>query len=237
MNKLILLILAILNLIKLFLSQNVNIKANFYSKLSEFNSFDLDSSFLLNSSDSNSYLKCLTSCTKTPECFYTVFQKNKCFICKRNLSSFLKYSTHGNSLIYQKNFENTTGLINYWTFNGNGDDVVGNANLYGGVNAAWTFDRFGIADSALSLTNGYCIVPPGVYFSGTQFSVMGWVKVRSFQRQSRLIDFAGNENIVLALSAQNSGKPYIFLKAGVDFHDYSSQSLNLNQWQHLAFVF
>ncbi len=232
----ILLILSILSQINQFLSQN----ANFYSKLSELNNFDLNSSFLLNSFDSNSYLKCLTSCTKTPECFYTVFQKNKCFICQSNFIGFSNYTTNGKSLIYRKKLKFSEGLINYWTFNRNVHDVVGNANLYDGVNAAWTLDRFGKPNSALSLSKGYYRVPSGVYFSGTELTIMGWVKVKSIQCYSRLIDFGNgqsNENIVLALSHEYSGKPYILLKAGVDFHNYSSQSLNLNKWQHLAFVF
>jgi hypothetical protein len=121
------------------------------------------------------------------------------------------------------------------------NDVVGNANLYDGVNASLTTDRFGIAISALSLTNGFYRVPPGVYFSGTELTIMAWVKAKSIQYYSRLIDFGNgidNENIVLALSSENNGQPYIFLKTGVDdFYDSSLQSLNLNQWQHLAFVF
>ncbi len=125
MNR-ILSILSILSQINQFLGQN----ANFYSKLSEFNSFDLNSSFLLNSfvSDSN-LIYCLSICTKTPECFYTVFQKNKCFICQSNFIGFASYNANGNSLIYRKKLNLAKGLINYWTFNGNVNDVVGNANL------------------------------------------------------------------------------------------------------------
>jgi hypothetical protein len=240
MKKFILYIFIILSLINLYLSQS-STKTNLYSKLSEFNSFDLESSFLLNSFVSNTNLHCLSSCTKTPECFYTIFQKNKCFICKRNLTLFMVESSTGNSLIYRKQFKLTEGLINYWTFNGNVNDSIGNANLYGGVNASLTFYRFGIANSALSLANGYYRVPSGVYFKGTEFSIMAWVNVKSLVPYSRLIDFAieeRNEHIVLSLSAHSSGKPYIFLKAGNNaFYDYSSQSLNLNKWQHLACVF
>ncbi len=127
--------MSILSLINLYLSQS-STKTNSYSKLSEFNSFDLDNSILLNTFVSNSNLNCLSSCTKTPECFYTVFQKNKCFICKRNSTLFMKHSSTGNSLIYLKNFERTKGLINYWTFNGNVNDSIGNAYLYDGFNTA-----------------------------------------------------------------------------------------------------
>jgi hypothetical protein len=240
MNKLILIILSILSLVNLYLGQS-STKTNSYSKLSEVNSFDLDSSFILNSFVSNTNLNCLSSCTKTPECFYTVFQKNKCFICQSNFIGFASYNANGNSLINRKKLKISEGLINYWTFDGNVNDVVGNANLYDGVNASLTTDRFGIANSALSLSKGHYRVPPDVYFSGIELTIMAWVNLKSIPFYSRLIDFGNgefNENIVLVLSSANSSKPYIFLKAGVDqFSCDSLHSLNLNHWQNLAFIF
>ncbi len=43
------------------------------------------------------------------------------------------------------------------------------------MNANLTFDRFGFPNSALRLINGYYKIPPGVYISGTEFSILGWV--------------------------------------------------------------
>ena len=222
-------------------SFQIEIQSDFYTKLSQFNYFDSDSSFLINTFDSISQLKCFSICTKNSKCFYIVYQNRKCFICGFNLIYFAKYTTNGNSLVYQKKLNSTNNLINYWSFNGNVNDAIGNANLYGGVNAALTTDRFGRASSALKLSNGYYKVPPGVYFSGTQLTIMGWVYVRSFQRDSRLIELGNGpdqENIVLTVSGRYDATPYFYFKSGSDkFYDYPIIQLNLNQWKHLACIF
>ena len=223
------------------LSQTRFPRNNFYFKLSQLD-FELDNSFVLSSFESNSILKCFTFCSKTTECFYIAFKQKKCFICKVNFINFVKGTINSNnSLIYQKNVNPANGLINYWTFNGNVNDVIGNAHLYDGVSATLTTDRFGQSNSALSLTNGYYKVPPGVYFSGQQFSLMVWLKVRSTKVNSRLIDFGNgpsNENIVLILSKESTGKPYLYLQSGLDYSVlYAENALILNKWQHLTCIF
>jgi hypothetical protein len=108
----------------------------------------------------------------------------------------MKYNTSHDVglLIYQKQIKHTNGLINYWTFNGNVNDCIGVANLYEGSNVALTLDRFGQSNSALSLSNGFYKVPLGVYFSGSQLTIMAWVKVRSYKSCSRLVDFGNGAN-------------------------------------------
>ena len=155
---------------------------------------------------------------------------------------FFTYYNERNVFIYEKNnFKKTNGLINYWTFNGNVNDVIGNADLYDGVDAALTLDRFERPNSALSLCTGYYKVRPGVYFSGTQFTIMAWVKVKSFKSNSRLIDFIdanGGNHIVLALSDYSDLKPYLYIQSeNKDIICFSTISLNLNQWHNLAYVF
>ncbi len=53
------------------------------------------------------------------------------------------------------------GLVNYWPFNGNGNDLIGSANLYGGVNIEWVPDRFGRPNSAVYLNTGHFLAPSG----------------------------------------------------------------------------
>ena len=219
--------------------------SNFYTKSSEFNNFDLGSSFLLKFVNSISNLKCFSICEKMTQCSFIIYQnkRQRCFICKKNLTLFMNYKPDGISLIYQKQFKfkQTNGLINYWSFNGNVDDEIGHANLSNGVNAALTSDRFGTPDSALSLKDGYYNVPPGVYFSGTQLTIMAWVKVRTFRLFSRLIDFgngAHNENIVVGLTRNSSGISFLHLRSDINFFTgLSTKALNLNQWQHLSCVY
>ena len=220
------------------MSQN----SNLYTKINTFNNFNLiNRTFILNSFDSISTLKCFTICSKNPECFYIALKLNKCFICKFNSIFFLNYETGGDSLIYQKQFKITNGLINYWPFNENINDVIGSAHLYGGNNAGLTSDRFGRTNSALSLSTGYYNVPPGVYFSGTQFSFMAWVNVRDIGWYSRLIDFGNGANqasVLLTFSSETSLRPYLFFYSGSNyFSDSSTTALNPNQWQHLACVY
>jgi hypothetical protein len=50
---------------------------------------------------------------------FCINQNIPSFYISMNLTLFMKHSSTGNSLIYQKKFETTKGLINYWTFNGN----------------------------------------------------------------------------------------------------------------------
>jgi predicted outer membrane repeat protein len=93
--------------------------------------------------------------------------------------------------------------------------------------------------SAVNLdgTDGYVQAPSGVWFSG-DFTIEGWVFVRSYNSWSRLIDFANgpnNDNVYLALSFGATGYPVMgvftnngnpTLKAGT--------LLPTNQWVHLA---
>ena len=224
----------------LFSSQD-EFRSDFYTKINKFNNFQFDQSFILNSFESISNLKCFKICSRTYECIYVVYQQNRCFICKRNLILFLNYNADGVSSVYQKQYVQTNGLINYWTFNGDVKDSIGDADLYGGENAALTIDRFGQSNSALSLSNGYYKVPAGVYFSGTQLTIMAWVKVRSNHINPRLIDFGNGqyiENVVLTISQSTNGKPYFWFQSGSDsFSSSSSKTLILNQWQHLSCVF
>ena len=130
--KLSLILLILSSFLSLFSTQNNQIRSDFYNKISEFNNFEFDSSFLLNSFESTSHLKCLSICLKVAECFYIAYQQKRCFICNRNLTLFLNYKPDGVSSIYQKKtkFYQTNGLINYWAFNGNVRDSIGNADLY-----------------------------------------------------------------------------------------------------------
>ena len=239
-ENLIFLSLVILIKIKFILSRN-SIKANYYSKVKEFNNLDLHNSYLLGSFDKISKLNCLSSCSKIPECFYTVYSAEKCLICKKNLTFFMK--TGGDSLIYKKKFKSSNGLINYWAFNGNVNDSIGDAHLFGGVNASLAVDRFEIQSSAISLKGGYYKVPDGVYFSGIQLSIMAWVKIRTSQLNARLIDFAlpgspPTEEVLVSFNDSTYRKPYAkFQSKNNSDKVFSQQTLILNKWQNLACVF
>ena len=238
--------LSFLSIFKQIISQNSKsiISGSTYLQLTDKNDFNFDSSYLLYSYSFNPNFKqkCLANCTKITECIYAVIKQNECFMFKMNFTLIMDYKPTGTSLIFKKQlFKITKGLINYWSFNENVNDAIGRAHLFGGVNVSLTYDRFGIPNSALRLTNGYYRVPPGIYFTGTQLTIMGWVNVRSINTHSRLIDFGfadTTEVVFLSLSNGDTGKPYLYYRSGNDkIFGYSNKILILNQWQHLACVF
>jgi alpha-tubulin suppressor-like RCC1 family protein len=95
------------------------------------------------------------------------------------------------------------------------------------------------AGTAVSLdgTSAYVSVPAGIWFSN-DFTIEGWVYVRSYNNWSRLLDF-GNagylQEVYLALSESTTGYPKmgVFINGNYNLVG-SSQPLPTNQWTHLA---
>ena len=94
--------------------------------------------------------------------------------------------------------------------------------------------------NAVSLdgSSGYLTVPNAVWFSGN-FTVEGWVFVRSYNNWSRLIDFAdgpNTNNVFLALSAGTTGVPImgVYTNNNGTPQVTANTTLPLNQWVHLA---
>ncbi len=110
------------------------------------------------------------------------------------------------------------------------------------MNATFASDRNDVPLAAISLSNGYLQAPSGVYFDGGDYTVMAWIYPRTFNSFSRIIDFStgGTVNcIVCSLTNSNSGQPYhyISLSSSNYFELTSTQSLQLNKWQNVAFTF
>ena len=90
-------------------------------------------------------------------------------------------------------------------------------------------------------TNQHVAIPPNNLI-GTEFTVEGWVKVRSYASWSRLWE-SGNgpndDNILCALSAGDSGQPiFRWHNGGGLVGDLlSPTTLPLNVWTHLAFTY
>src|SRR3974390_1110584 len=93
--------------------------------------------------------------------------------------------------------------------------------------------------SAVNLdgATGYIQVTNGVWFSGN-FTVEGWVFVRSYNNWSRLFDFGNSgylQEVYLALSENTGGFPKMGVFTNGNYNLVgSSQQLPLNQWTHLA---
>jgi hypothetical protein len=117
-------------------------------------------------------------------------------------------------------------------------DVIGGANLFGGVNYSFVPDRFCSPNSAIYFNKGYLQVPSGVYFSG-DFTVTAWIYLKSYQSNSRIFDF-GNlqmiDNVILnfhGTTPQIKGNIY---NKTVTSSILTSSIINLNEWYFISFV-
>ena len=214
---------------------------------------DLDqiglSQYLISTHQTINTLKCLAICTKLNQCGYILFKKNEkvCMICNETAFNYLiTTNQNGQNLVYKKNrknpnFKMTNGLINYWPFYQNFNDVIGTAHL-NSSGVGLVNDRKGISLSSAKITNGFLKAPSGNYFGSYNFSVTVWVNPTSIKTWDMLIDFGNgaiNSNVMITLSGQSLGKPeFLFIYAGTyKPSTISSQNLNLNQWTHIAYVF
>jgi hypothetical protein len=88
--------------------------------------------------------------------------------------------------------------------------------------------------------NDHVRVPSAVWFNGN-FTVEGWVYVRSYNDWSRLIDFGNGvyqQNVYLTLTEGGTGHPKMGIFDAADAPGVgSTQQLPLNQWSHLAATF
>lgn len=91
-----------------------------------------------------------------------------------------------NFFIALLHFSNKAVLINYWPMS-NFSDVISQADIVNVSNNSPDLDRFS-NPSAIYLKNGYLRFPPGVYFGG-DFSISLWIKFKSIQPSTEIIDF------------------------------------------------
>ena len=117
-------------------------------------------------------------------------------------------------------------------------DAIGNATLYNGLSYTFTEDRFCCPRSSIYLNQGYLQVPPGVYFWG-DLTIIAWIRMKSIQSNSRIIDFGNGpsmNNVLFTIYSTN------FLPIGEIFSGsfkssvQASSLIRLDQWYHVAFV-
>lgn len=159
-------------------------------------------------------------------------------IYKRALSSLkIADDSRTNNLISDSSIFNTTNG-HAWFFSGDTKDVYGNEDLFDGVNAYLTEDRFGRLNSALQLENGYFKVPTNVYF-GNEFTICVWIKINSFRYNSRILDFGNgiDDNVAIGFDELTGFiKFFIFDESGKS-EIRSNVNISLNEWTHVAVSF
>ncbi len=118
-------------------------------------------------------------------------------------------------------------------------DIVGGANMSGGSNYSFTYDRFCNAYSAIYFNVGFLQVPSGVYFSG-DFTITTWIYLLAYESYSRIIDFGNggpSDNVILAMMSSTSSM-WAQINNATSYTSMSTPSLiQLNTWYHIAFVF
>lgn len=116
------------------------------------------------------------------------------------------------------------------------NDEAGGANLYGGTNYSFTYDRFCKPYSAIYFNSGYLLAPPGVYFWG-DFTLTAWINVKVNLDYVGILDFGNSStNNHIVWSILNSE-----VRAGVIINQslsvsISSTPIKLNTWYHVAYV-
>ena len=139
------------------------------------------------------------------------------------------------------NYVPSPDLEYYWPFCYNLTDIVGQVTLYGGVNVSFTNDRFNNILNAMSFSSGHLQAPPGVYFDGGDYSITFWIYPRAFGLYSSILDFGnGNQtdNIACGFYDTTGQLNHLFSRANSwALTSTSAHSIQLNQWQHLSFVF
>ena len=123
----------------------------------------------------------------------------------------------------------------------NTHDIIDEADMFGGLNASLTADRFDRPSSAISLINGYYKLPPRVYFS-LSYSFLVWVRPRALTAWARILEVsngAQNDNVYFSLNEAITGGIANTFCAGntIYLNAKAPTKLTLNQWQHVAFVF
>jgi hypothetical protein len=140
---------------------------------------------------------------------------------------------------------NLPGLVAYYPFNGNADDLSSN-HINGQVkNAVLTKDRFGVDKNAYEF-NG---VDSSITFDASKMplgnsprTISAWIKAESYPPEP----YAGLGSratvIGWGINVSNQLSEMQIVNSKLQYHTYnerylSSKSLELNQWYHLAIVY
>lgn len=131
------------------------------------------------------------------------------------------------------------GLVAYYPFNGNTNDMSGNLHNATPTGVTPALDRFGNAGMCYEFagTGTYIQCPPAVYFNG-DYTISGWVNITNAESWSRLIDFGNgpsNNNVLVSLNAGGSGMINASVYNGGSGSGFSSiDPLMLNQWVQIT---
>ncbi|MFZ4672598.1 MAG: LamG-like jellyroll fold domain-containing protein [Flavobacterium sp.] len=147
----------------------------------------------------------------------------------------------------------TNGLVGYWPFSGNANDISGNDNNGTNNGATLITDRFGNTNSAYSFDGINDFIQAPNYASNSSFTVSCWVNMSTYNLNSLgsndFIFFANHSgtnnssrNFMLGyrnFGNENGFSSYIFNSTGAQLGGYATNQTppSVNSWHHLVSVF
>jgi hypothetical protein len=115
--------------------------------------------------------------------------------------------------------------------------------MFSGSNHAYTTDRFGVSNSAISFNSGYYNLPNGIYFKG-DFTISAWVYLINNNNNGQTIIDCGNgqsNNNVLFMADDGSNKPLVYTCSSTTSSSCTTtpQSVNVisnSVWHHMVYT-
>ncbi|RNA15226.1 glycoside hydrolase, partial [Brachionus plicatilis] len=198
---------------------------------------DVKQSLVINKVNAFNRFDCLGHCGRLQQCHLVSFNSSICILYSYYAKFYIKNNSHGN--LFEKKSHKNFGLVNYWPIeNGEARDLAGGKDLYDPFNTQYTQDRHGSQSSVLNFNLGFIKAPAGIYF-GNEFTVLAWVKLKSYARWQRFFDFANglaDNNILVALSVTEKLSYHLY-NNDHNFGNYvTSIRLDLHVWYHLGFT-
>ncbi|RNA08285.1 glycoside hydrolase [Brachionus plicatilis] len=208
----------------IFYKRNVDLKTELYGMV-------IDKRNILN------LIECIGLCNKENKCHFVSHKSSLCVLYSFYAQYFFQYST--DTFLYEKVNHRNIGLTNYWPIEkSQAVDAVGSKDLYEPINCTFSNDRFGTNASALSFNSGFMKAPRGDYLGGKEFTVLTWVKLRSYLVWQRLFDFSNGkhyDNIHVSLSDPDR-RVNFRIREAYSHKEVKSSVLHLDMWYHFGFT-
>ena len=145
----------------------------------------------------------------------------------------------------------TNGLVAYYPFNGNANDISSNGNN-GTVNgAALTTDRYGNINSAYSFNglDSNIFINNSFFNNGADFTFSGWyllntnVNPNNANNSHIILNTSPHNGLVLAMNWGSSNKYSIFVGSGTPstswntlFNSQSNQNIQVQSWKFITLI-
>ena len=140
----------------------------------------------------------------------------------------------------------TNGLVSWYPFSGNANDISGNTNHGSVTGAILTTDRFGLSNSSYTYngTNNKIVVPNAGNLNPNYISVSVWVKPAVYTNSWQyIIDKSLDVSNTFAsrgwaIRMTNTGIIELEFRAnGIMSPVFSTTTIPLNTWSHIVFTF